>query len=69
MEGIQEEVKLIRITLEDYHHTCGDGCCDLYGTNLTVNGEELYSDGSTNYGALLAVLQHLGYEVEIEQIA
>ncbi len=68
MEGVQEEVKQIKITLGDYHYSCSDGCCDMYGTNITVDGVKLYADGSTNYSALLAVLEHLGYEVEIQQI-
>ena len=59
--------KLI-IELQDWDHTCGDGCCTTYGTDIYLNGEKLeeqYADNSTN--ALKAVLEKLGYEVEINQ--
>lgn len=58
--------KRLEIKLKDWDYTCGDGCCYLWGTTVTVNGEELFSDASTPYSALVTVLEHLGYEVEIE---
>ena len=56
----------IIIDLEDWDHTCGDGCCNTYGTDIYVNGEKLneqYADNPRN--ALKSVLEKLGYEVEI----
>jgi len=56
----------IIIKLEDWDHTCEDGCCNTYGTDIYVNGEKLdeqYADNPSN--ALIAVLEKLGYEVEI----
>ncbi|MEK6829081.1 MAG: hypothetical protein AABY15_03060 [Nanoarchaeota archaeon] len=35
------EEKKVKIELNNYHHTCGDGCCDNYGTITTVNGVQL----------------------------
>lgn len=29
----------MKITLEDYYHTCADGCCDTYGYNVFVDGK------------------------------
>jgi N-acetyl-anhydromuramyl-L-alanine amidase AmpD len=58
----------LTIELQDWDHTCGDGCCTTYGTDIYLNGEKLeeqYADNSTN--ALKAVLEKLGYEVEINQ--
>lgn len=61
---VKEKEKLI-IQLEDWDHTCGDGCCYTWGTTIRVNGVELERDGTHVHGALAAVLEHLGYEVEI----
>jgi hypothetical protein len=33
----------MEITLEDYHHTCDDGCCDIYGYDLFVDGNKIGS--------------------------
>lgn len=35
------EKKKIKITLNEYHTTCGDGCCDNYGTITTIDGIEM----------------------------
>ena len=32
--------KEIIITLEDWDYECGDGCCHMYGTEISVNGEK-----------------------------
>lgn len=66
----------IKITLEEWDHTCGDGCCYDYGVKVYVNDTELehpnpdvdYNGyvGSDVQTALHAVLKHLGYEVEFD---
>jgi hypothetical protein len=33
----------MKITLEDYHHKCEDGCCDTYGYDLFVDGNKIGS--------------------------
>lgn len=33
------------IVFKPYHYSCGDGCCDNYGTNVYVNGFNLDCDG------------------------
>ena len=33
----------MKITLEDYHHTCADVCCDTYGYDLFVDGNKIGS--------------------------
>jgi hypothetical protein len=70
------EVKKLKITLEDWDYTCGDGCCYSYGTKLYLNDKELEHPnpevqdngyvGMDVNTALLATLKELGYEVEIE---
>lgn len=55
------------IELEDWDHTCGDGCCYDWGTTIKVNGVTLEQDGDSVQGSLRAVLEHLGYTVEINR--
>lgn len=57
--GLEDEVL---IELEDWNHTCGDGCCYTYGTNIYINGEQIEDEDGTNPHQLLkAVLTKLGY--------
>ena len=57
--GLEDEVL---IELEEWDHTCGDGCCLTYGTNIYVNGEQLENeDGTSSHQLLKAVLTKLGY--------
>jgi hypothetical protein len=66
----------LKITLEDWDYTCGDGCCYSYGTKLHLNGKELehpnpeiHDNGYLGMDvttALQSVLKELGYEVEFE---
>lgn len=62
------ENKKVKIELEDYHHTCGDGCCDDYGTIIKVNDEELDCTNQDVDTILEEVLIKLGYEVELIRI-
>jgi hypothetical protein len=69
-------MKKVKITLEEWNYTCGDGCCYSYGTKMYLNGKELEHpnpevDDNSYVGddvttALLAVLKELGYQVEID---
>jgi len=69
-------MKKVKITLEEWSHTCGDGCCTSSGTKMYLNGKELEHPnpevddnsyvGDTVATALLAVLKELGYQVEID---
>lgn len=55
------------ITFTDWHYTCGDGCCDMYGTEISLNGDKCdnqYS-GDSPEQSLIYILEKLGYEVEI----
>lgn len=57
----------VKVELHDYNYTCGDGCCDTYGTIVKVNGKELPYHNQDVNTILRQVLEHLGYEVEIEE--
>ena len=35
----------MKIELQPYRHTCGDGCCDEYGYNVLVDGKIIGSIG------------------------
>jgi hypothetical protein len=53
------------IELNEYCHTCGDGCCTDYGTQVVVNGVEMPAHNQDAKTILRQVMEHLGYEVEI----
>jgi hypothetical protein len=58
-----EKDEELLIELEEWNHTCGDGCCDIYGTNIYVNGEQIEDEDGTNPHQLLtAILNKLGYK-------
>jgi len=56
----------LNIEFEDWDHTCGDGCCYTYGTDIYLNGEKLdEQNAEDSKNALKVVLEKLGYNVEI----
>ena len=60
-------MKKVKIDMHEYYHTCSDGCCTDYGTIIKVNGVELPSYNQDTYTILKQVLEHLGYNVEINE--
>lgn len=74
-DNLHQKEKL-DIQLKSWDYTCADGCCTDFGTQLFLNGEVLEHPDKTitDNGyvgecvetALKAVLNKLGYEVEIE---
>jgi hypothetical protein len=65
---INEKDEELLIELEEWDHTCNDGCCYDYGVNIFVNGEQIEDeDGSNPHQLLKAVLNKLGYtDVRVE---
>ena len=65
---INEKDEELLIELEEWDHTCNDGCCYDYGVNIFVNGEQIEDeDGSNPHQLLKAVLNKLGYKnVQVE---
>lgn len=55
----------IKIELDEWFYTCGDGCCTEYGTTTKVNGEEMPLINQDAGTIVKMVLEHLGYEVEL----
>lgn len=61
--------KKVTLSVQDYHYTCGDGCCDDYGERVFVNGEQINADIYMNaHDAIEQILKHLGYEVEWKEM-
>jgi hypothetical protein len=57
-----------KITKREYHHECGDGCCDEWGATWTLNGEEIYN-GPQDEEAWLNILTKLGIQAEVVDLA
>lgn len=53
-----------KIAKRQYTYACGDGCCDEEGSEWYVNGEFVHRSPCEDNG-WLAVLEHLGLEVEV----
>lgn len=64
---LESEKKSLKIELEEYNTTCGDGCCTNYGTITKVNGVRMPFENSDVVTILSGVLEHLNYKVDIEQ--
>ena len=56
----------LNISLTEYTYECGDDCCTNFGTVTAVNGVNLPYHNQDTQTILQQVLEHLGYEVEIE---
>lgn len=57
----------LKLKINTWNHTCGDGCCTTWGTDVFINNE-LVSNG--DYDDIRVILEEvlikLGYEVIIE---
>lgn len=53
-----------KIVQKDYSYECGDGCCSEWGKEWYVDGEFVHRSPCEDNG-WLAVLAHLGIEVEL----
>lgn len=57
--------KKLKVTFEEWDYECGDGCCYSSGRSVYIDGEHINSYADSDQ-AIIEVLQHLGYEVEVE---
>lgn len=56
----------LNIEIKSLDYTCADGCCYHSGEDIYLDGEKLDEDyAGDSRNALKAVLEKLGYEVEI----
>ena len=68
-ENATNLANVFQLKLEDWHYQCGDGCCDMYGTEIALNGkvcDNQYAGGDDVQKSLEFVLSELGYEVDID---
>lgn len=56
----------LKIILKEFSYNCSDGCCTNYGTITSVNGNELPCRNQDTETIITQILEHLGYEVEVE---
>lgn len=57
---------MINVEIREWSHTCGDGCCHTYGTDLYVDGVKVGDrDVSNSYTLVEELLKHLGIEAEV----
>ena len=62
-------MKKLKIKLVHWDNTCGDGCCTTYGTDLFIDDKEIEGDYSSVDGEQLkSILEHIGYEIELEEV-
>lgn len=57
----------VHIKLYEYYNHCADGCCTNYGLIKTVNGVQLDNHNLDVGTCVKSILEHLGYEVELEE--
>jgi hypothetical protein len=55
----------IKIKINHWEHTCADGCCTTYGSDINVNGKQIKLNDYTTENILKEVLTELGFNVEI----
>lgn len=51
-----------KIEFKPYHYTCGDGCCDEYGTEVYVNGFQITRDGENVESVIECLMEFLEIE-------
>lgn len=55
------------IVFKSYHYTCADGCCDDYGTTVSINNYQLAVDGNdteSTVRSIMAFLDIVGVKTE-----
>lgn len=55
--------KSVCLDVQDWSHTCADGCCYSDGTDVIINGKRV-SQGDSTYDVAKDVLEWAGYKVE-----
>jgi len=61
------ENKKVIIKLDSWDYTCGDKCCYMYGTSISVNGVECENEyaGDDVVKSIEFILEQLGIDYEI----
>jgi hypothetical protein len=57
----------LKIKTKSWDYTCGDGCCTTWGQDVFINNEKVSTGDYNNIELILKeVLEHLGYEIDID---
>ena len=55
----------LEVTTQPWSHTCGDGCCYTWGTDVFINGEKVtQGDFDDIQSILIDVLKHLKFKIK-----
>jgi len=57
--------RVVKLHVEDWHWTCGDGCCDDWGTDIFIDGKRLDLSYGADVEDVEKVLKAVGVECEI----
>lgn len=57
--------KKINVEFKSWHWSCGDGCCDDYGTSLIIDGYLVDDNFDDSIESIEKLLNFLGYAPEI----
>lgn len=57
-----------KILIKEYHHSCSDGCCDEWGTELIVNEKLVGTYADVDKDVVKNLLEALDVEFELEYI-
>lgn len=56
----------IKLEVIDWEHTCDDGCCYSWGTDVKINGEKVVTiEGDDIADTLVSIIERLGYKVDL----
>lgn len=56
----------IKLEVIDWEHTCDDGCCTSWGTDVKINGEKVVTiEGDDIADTLVSIIERLGYKVDL----
>ena len=54
-----------KIEIEQWSHTCGDGCCDYYGIDVIVNDKRISCRTDEIDEVVYVILKEFGIEAEV----
>lgn len=65
MQFKNDNMQNVKIELNEFIFTCGDGCFTDFGTIVYVNDVELFGHNQDVGTIVTNILTHLGYKVEL----
>lgn len=57
-----------KLKVEGWSHTCGDGCCHTWGTDVFIDGQKVSQGDFDDIGQIVKdVLDYFGITIDIEE--